>query len=60
MNDAVDAVRAPALWPRRAIVGLWLLAFAAAGVGLALRWDALVARLARPPVMGDDGGARVR
>ena len=41
---------APAPWPRRAFVGLWVLAFVLAGISLAARWDALITRLARPPV----------
>jgi len=60
MNPATDAVRsAPvtARWSRRALVGLWVLLFAIAGSALALRWDAFVSRLARPPVAVEvDGG----
>jgi hypothetical protein len=37
-------------WPRRAVVGLWLLVFLVGGGALAARWDVLMARLARPPV----------
>jgi len=37
-------------WPRRALVGLWVVVFVLAGVGLASRWDSLVRRLSRPPV----------
>jgi hypothetical protein len=40
---------APAPWPRRALVGLWVLAFVLAGISLAARWDTLMTRLARPP-----------
>jgi len=36
-------------WPRRAVVGLWLIAFVVGGGALAARWDVLMARLARPP-----------
>jgi len=42
--------RVNAMWPRRAIVGLWLLGFVLGGGVLAARWDVLMARLARPPV----------
>ncbi len=59
MMEAVDAARpapATARWPRRALVGLWLLAFLVAGAGLAVRWDALMARLARLSVAVDTGG----
>ena len=48
--------RASAVWPRRAVVGLWVLAFVVAGGTLAARWDGLMERLARPPV-GEAGGA---
>jgi hypothetical protein len=51
-GEAAPVVPAPAAWPRRALVGLWLLVFVLAGVSLAARWDALVLRLARPPVSG--------
>ncbi|HVO10907.1 MAG TPA: hypothetical protein VMX54_09215 [Vicinamibacteria bacterium] len=37
-------------WPRRALVGLWVVVFVLAGVGLASRWDSLVRHLSRPPV----------
>ena len=42
--------RADTVWPRRAVVGLWVLAFVLAGGTLAARWDGLMERLARPPV----------
>ena len=42
--------RANATWPRRAVVGLWLLTFVVGGGVLAARWDVFMARLARPPV----------
>jgi hypothetical protein len=60
MIEAADAARpalAMATWPRRALVGLWVLAFVAAGVGLALRWDALMSRLARLPAAAETGGS---
>jgi hypothetical protein len=43
---------AGAVWPRRALVSLWLLAFALAGGALAARWDVVMARLAGPPAAG--------
>jgi hypothetical protein len=42
--------RVNATWPRRAVVGLWLLTFLVGGGALAARWDVLMTRLARPPV----------
>ncbi len=60
MMEAADAAQpAPAwtTWPRRALVGLWILAFLAGGVGLALRWDALIARLSRLPAAAETGGS---
>ena len=42
--------RVNVMWPRRAVVGLWLLVFVLGGGVLATRWDVLMARLARPPV----------
>jgi hypothetical protein len=49
-----------AAWPRRALVSLWVLAFVLAGGVLAVRWDALMARLARPPATGDAAGGTLR
>ena len=49
-----------AAWPRRALVGLWVLVFVLAGVGLAARWDVLVSRLARPPAAAETAGGIVR
>ena len=60
MMDAAEAARpTPAwtTWPRRALVGLWILAFLAIGVGLALRWDALISRLSRLPAAAETGGS---
>ena len=48
-GEGVVAGPAPAAWPRRAVLALWVLVFALAGVSLAARWDSLVSRLARPP-----------
>jgi hypothetical protein len=36
-------------WPRRLLVGLWLLVFASAGTGVALSWDRIVDTLTRRP-----------
>jgi len=49
-----------ARWPRRALVGLWVLAFVIAGGALAARWDALMAQLSRPPAAGDAPGGALR
>ncbi|HUL77488.1 MAG TPA: hypothetical protein VL691_09520, partial [Vicinamibacteria bacterium] len=43
---------AGAVWPRRALVSLWLLGFVLAGGALAARWDVVMARLAGPPAAG--------
>jgi len=43
-------------WPRRAVIGLWVVIFLAGGSALAVKWDGLMARLARPP-LADAGGA---
>ena len=43
---------AGAVWPRRALVSLWLLVFVLAGGALAARWDVVMARLAGPPAAG--------
>jgi hypothetical protein len=48
-NESTQARRVNVTWPRRAVVGLWLLAFVVGGGVLAARWDVLMARLARPP-----------
>ena len=48
-DESVRARSAGALWPRRALVSLWVLAFVLAGGLLAARWDSLMARLAGPP-----------
>ncbi len=46
-----------ATWPRRALVGFWVLAFVVAGVVLALRWDDLITRLSRPPLAAETGAS---
>jgi hypothetical protein len=61
-EDALTAVRAApaaANWLRRGIVGLWLLVLLVAGVGLAVRWDALISRLAWQPAAAEGGGEPV-
>jgi hypothetical protein len=52
MQGEREGTRGRAVWPRRALVSLWVLAFALVGGALAARWDALVARLAGPPAAG--------
>lgn len=49
-NKSTQPRRVNATWPRRAVVGLWLLAFVVGGGVLTARWDVLMAQLARPPV----------
>ena len=51
-NETTRPRRANAVWPRRAVVGLWVLAFLIGGGALAASWDGLMERLARPPVGG--------
>ncbi|MGE5126562.1 MAG: hypothetical protein ACM3PV_09725 [Betaproteobacteria bacterium] len=50
----------PAAWLRRSLVGLWLLVFVVAGVALAVRWDTLMSRLARPPLAGSAAEGALR
>lgn len=58
--EAAPPAPAPGAWPRRALVGLWLLVFVLAGAGLASRWDTLMTRLARPPAGGLAAGGALR
>ena len=61
MREKVDSARARptgAVWPRRALVSLWVLAFVLAGGALAASWDALMARLAGPPASAAGGALR--
>lgn len=51
-NETERPRRAKVAWPRRAVVGLWVLAFVLGGGTLATRWDGLMERLARPPIGG--------
>ena len=63
MRQAGETARerpAAAAWPRRTLVSLWVLAFVLAGGALVVRWDALMARLARPAVTGDAAGGTLR
>jgi type VI protein secretion system component VasF len=58
-QDESERVRpAGAVWPRRALVSLWVLAFVLVGGVLAARWDALMARLAGPPAAATEGARR--
>jgi hypothetical protein len=57
-GDSARALPAGAVWPRRALVSLWLVAFVLAGGGLAASWDALMARLAGPPASAAGGALR--
>jgi type VI protein secretion system component VasF len=51
-RESTRVRRAGSVWPRRALVSLWLLAFVLVGGALAARWDAVMARLAGPPATG--------
>jgi cytochrome bd-type quinol oxidase subunit 1 len=55
--DAAPANVVPVTWSRRALVGLFLVAFVVAAVGLVARWDTLMVRLAEPPVSTPPGEA---
>ena len=57
-GESARARPAGAVWPRRALVSLWVLAFVLAGGALAARWDALMARLAGPPAVAAGGALR--
>ncbi len=56
--DSTRARPAGTVWPRRALVSLWVLAFVLAGGALAASWDALMARLAGPPAAAARGALR--
>jgi len=61
MREEADSTRVRpvgAVWPRRALASLWLLAFVLAGGALAASWDALMARLAGPPASAAGGALR--
>ena len=51
-GESARVRQAGPVWPRRALVSLWLLAFVLVGGALAARWDAVMARLAGPPATG--------
>ena len=51
-RESARARQPGAVWPRRALVSLWVLAFVLVGGAVAARWDALMARLAGPPAAG--------
>jgi hypothetical protein len=57
-GDSARARPAGAVWPRRVLVSLWVLAFVLAGGALAASWDALMARLAGPPTAAAGGALR--
>jgi hypothetical protein len=57
-GDSARARPAGAVWPRLALVSLWVLAFVLAGGALAASWDALMARLAGPPAAAAGGALR--
>ena len=45
-------------WTRGAIVSLWVIGFALVGGALAVRWDALMTRLADAPSAHEGGAER--
>jgi hypothetical protein len=49
-GDRAPTQYSPVTWPRRTLVGLFVLAFVLTTVGLVARWDSLMLRLSRPPV----------
>jgi hypothetical protein len=49
-GDAGARNHSPAPWSRRALVGLFVLAFVLTTVGLLARWDRLMLQLSAPPV----------
>jgi hypothetical protein len=53
---AASPAPAARAWPRRAVLGLWVVVFVVAGLELASRWDALVTRLAGPVASGVASG----
>ncbi len=59
-GEAALVSSGPAGWLRRSLVGLWLLVFVVAGVALAVRWDTLMSRLARPPLAGSAAEGALR
>jgi hypothetical protein len=57
-GDSARARPAGAVWPRRLLVSLWLLAFVLAVSALVAGWDTLMAWLAGPPVSAAGGALR--
>jgi hypothetical protein len=57
-DESPDADRAAPPWTRRALVSLWVIAFALLGGALAVRWDALVTSLAGAPQANGGGAER--
>lgn len=53
-----EAGGAGAPWTRGAVVSLWLVASALVAGTLALRWDAIIARLAAAPSVETGGNER--
>lgn len=56
MGKAVEGTGFPPAeraWPRRAVIGLWLVLFVVGGGALVVNWDSLMTRLARPPLGGE-------
>jgi hypothetical protein len=59
MGKPVEGTRFPPAeraWPRRAVIGLWLVLFVVGGGALVVKWDSLMTRLARPPLGGGSAG----
>jgi hypothetical protein len=57
-DENPDAGGAAPPWTRRALVSLWVIAFALLGGGLAVRWDALMTSLAGAPSANGGGAER--
>ena len=47
---AASVNHSPVTWPRRTLLGFFVLAFVLATFGLVARWDSLMLRLSEPPV----------
>jgi hypothetical protein len=56
-RDTTWSSPAGGVWPRRAVIGLWVAIFLVGSGALAMRWDGLMTRLARPPLAGGASGA---
>jgi len=57
-DENKDAGGAAPPWTRRALVSLWVIAFALTGGALAARWDALMTSLAAAPEANGGGAER--